>query len=131
MSGEKSGVASQGMPRQLADLRGSSMVDLADAGVKTANAAKPRCKSYLAHGQRRFVNQLLGKVQTSGLGDSHRGGAQMPQEQAPQVTRPNSEAFAQNIDSAVIEAIFANKTQRSGDSVSGAGPRGPAGPLRG
>jgi hypothetical protein len=50
------------LPRQAADLRRSSMIDLEDSGVEAANAAEPGGESDLAHGQSGLVDQLLGEV---------------------------------------------------------------------
>ena len=78
------------LARQAANLCGRSVIDVANAGVETPNAAESRGQRNLMHGQIRFVDQLLGEVQAARLSYSHGSRAQMFQKQAPQVPRSNS-----------------------------------------
>ena len=61
---------------------GSSAVDLLKHRIEAPHTAEARRKADARHGQLRFVDQLLGKVQTLRVGDSQHRHAQMLLEQS-------------------------------------------------
>jgi hypothetical protein len=70
---------------QMSDLSWSSMVDLADPGVKASYATEACGERDLAHGQSRFVDKFLGEVQAPGLGHRTRRRPQVLDEQTAKV----------------------------------------------
>ena len=113
-----------GLPRQTTDLRGRSMVDLADAGVEATDAAESGGEGDLGHGQSGLIDELLGEVKAASLRDGNRSGAEMTQEEAAQVTRANSQALGQDFDATIFKAAFADQTQGSRDRIRSTQPRG-------
>ena len=97
----------------MADLRGRSMIEVADGGVKTANAAEARGEGNLTHRQASFINEFLGEVEPAGLGDGERGGSQMSQEQSAKMSRPNSYSFCEAFNPLIPEAALTDQAQSS------------------
>ena len=99
--------------RQVPDLRGSSVIDLADAGVEAPNAAESGGESNLVHRQSGLIDQLLGKMKAARQSDGNGSRAQMPQKQAPKVACADSQPLGQDLDSTVLQAAFTDQTQSS------------------
>src|ERR1700719_2694419 len=66
------------LPRQMPQLSGGSMINVANAGVEAAHRAESRGESNLGHGKTSLVDQLLGEVQATRLSDRNWSCAQMP-----------------------------------------------------
>jgi hypothetical protein len=69
------------------------MIDLTNTRIEATHGTESRRYRDLTHGKMSFVDQLLGEVQATSLGDRDWRRTQMTQEQAPQVTRAHTQAF--------------------------------------
>src|ERR1700722_8398825 len=72
-------------PRQAPYLCRRSMIDLANTGVEAAHTPETGRNRDLSHGQASLINELLGKIQTTGVGHRYWCRAQVFQEQSPKM----------------------------------------------
>ena len=100
------------LSRQPPNLRWCSMINLANTGVESPNAAESRGQCDLIHLQIRFIDQLLREVQTASLSHRYRSRAKMFQKQAPQVPRSDSQTFRENFYSSVLKPTLSDQAQR-------------------
>lgn len=63
----------------------------------------------LAHWKIGLIDQLLGKMQPTGLGDGNGRGSEMAEKQTPQMPCTNSQTSRKNLDAAVFEPALANQ----------------------
>jgi hypothetical protein len=108
-------------------LRRGAAIDLLHGGVETPHGAETRRDRDLRHGQRRFIDELLGEVQTAGLRDGARARAQMAQKQPAQMTRAESKVRRKRLDAAFLEAAFVDESQCPRHRVLRTGPGGCSG----
>jgi hypothetical protein len=69
------------LPRQTPNLRGGSMIDVADARVEAANTTESRGQSNFTHEQAGLIDELLGEMESAGLSYRYRGRSEMPEKQ--------------------------------------------------
>ena len=98
------------------------MVDLADSGVESSNAAKTGSEGDVTHMQIGLVDQLLRKVHLARLRHRTRRSTQMLEKQTAKMTRANSKAFRERFDSALIQAALTNQPQRPRNGIGSPQP---------
>ena len=74
-----------GFAGQLAEMGGGAAVGFLERSIEAADAAEPGGQRHFPHRQVALVNQFLGELQAPGLRHRDRAGAQMLQEQSPQM----------------------------------------------
>src|SRR5580704_8310210 len=105
------------LPGQTPNLSRSSMVDLADSGVESSNAAKTGSEGNLTHGQIRLVEKLLCEVHLARPCHRTRRSSQVLEKQAAKMTRANSKAFRERFYSAIVQATLTNQPQRPRNGI--------------
>ena len=100
------------LARQSPNLGRCSMIDFANTGVESPDAAEARGQRDLIHWQFRFIDQFFREVQTASLSHRDWSRAKMFQKQAPQVPRSNPQMFRENFYSSVLKATLADQAQR-------------------
>jgi hypothetical protein len=98
------------LPRQAPELSRGSMIDLTDTRVKAPYAAEAGSQCNLAHGQPRFVDKFLGKVQPTRPRHRHRWCSEISQKQAAKMACSNSQPFGKDLDVAVLQTTFTDQT---------------------
>ena len=115
------------LPRQSTQLGRRPRVGAPDLAVEAAQAPESGRERDLAHGERRFVQQLLREVRAARERDGERRRAEVLQEEAPQMPAGDAEAIGEPLDAGIVECALADEAQRAGHEPGRAEPRGRAG----
>lgn len=94
-----------------ADVSRSPAIHRANCGVEAANASEAGGERNLLHGQRRFVDELLGEMQTARLRNRVGRGTKMLHEQATKVTGSDTQAAGKGVHTAIFEPAFTDQPQ--------------------
>jgi hypothetical protein len=78
------------------------VVDLGEDGVEAAQAAEPRLYGDVDHWERRVTQQSLGALNPRGSCNGRGGGAEMADEQAPEMPPGHAEAGGQRLDGCAV-----------------------------
>src|SRR5262245_28717728 len=98
------------------DFSRRTCVGFAEGTIEPPHTSKTGDVRNFTERQNRFVDQFLGKVQTTRL--DHRGwrGAKMLEKQTAQLSTADAQARGEPFDSFVFNAAFANQAQRAANS---------------
>lgn len=92
-----------------ADVSRSPAIHRANRSVEAANASEAGGERNLLHGQRRFVDELLGEMQAAGLRDCAGRGAEVLQEQAAKVAGSDTQTAGKEVHTAIFEPAFTDQ----------------------
>jgi hypothetical protein len=95
--------------------------------VEGPHAPEARRERHVADGELRFVEQLLGEVGTARQRDLERRGAEVVQEETPQVAARHTEPLGEALDSVFVERSVADEAQRARHDRRGSEPGGRSG----
>jgi hypothetical protein len=101
---------------------GRAVIELLEGLVEAPHAAEAGGQGHLAHRKVGLVDQLLGQQHPPGLGHADRRGAQVLQEQPPQLPPADAHAFGQALDISVVERAGLDQGQGARDGVGRAVP---------
>jgi hypothetical protein len=98
--------------RRGTQFRRRASVKLTKDRVEAANARKAGSERDLGHGKAGFVDQPLCEMQPPGLRHSDRGGAEVAQEQSPEMARTDAQAGREIVDARAIQSSLVNQPER-------------------